>query len=119
MTNIDTRQEHRDSLFLLAQLRVGGQEAPVQVKVRNLSPSGMMAEGGVTVSRGMLVSVELRNVGWVDGTVAWKQGDRLGIAFLDEIDPGRALEPQAIEEGFEPPRFARGTSVRSSDLRKI
>lgn len=87
MTNVDTRQVDRDSLFLLAQLRVDGQDHVTRVKVRNLSAGGMMAEGEVQVLRGALVEVELRNIGWVDGTVAWKQGNRFGIAFVDEIDP--------------------------------
>ena len=87
MSNVDTRQVNRDSLFLLAQLRVDGQDAVHRVKVRNLSAGGMMAEGEVKVMRGALVMVELRNIGWVEGSVAWKQDNRFGIAFVEEIDP--------------------------------
>jgi hypothetical protein len=93
MSNVETRQVDRDSLFLLSRLRVDGQEEPYRVKVRNLSAGGMMAEGDVQVLRGALVEVELRNLGWVDGTVAWKQDNRFGIAFIDEIDPKLAREP--------------------------
>lgn len=93
MSNVETRQVDRDSLFLLAQLRVDGQDSISRVKVRNLSAGGMMAEGDVQVLRGALVEVELRNLGWVDGTVAWKQGNRFGIAFVDEIDPRVARAP--------------------------
>ncbi len=87
MSNIDTRQVGRDSLFLLAQVRVDGQDKVARVKVRNLSAGGMMAEGEIKVMRGARVEVELRNVGWVDGTVAWCQDNRFGIAFVDDIDP--------------------------------
>lgn len=93
MNNVDTRQVNRDSLFLLAQLSVDGQDAVHRVKVRNLSAGGMMAEGAAQVARGQLVHVELRNIGWVKGSVAWKQDDRFGIAFIDEIDPTRARAP--------------------------
>jgi len=93
MTNVDTRQVDRDSLFLLAQLRLAGSEEQYRVKVRNLSAGGMMAEGALTVSRGQLVQVELRNIGWVEGSVAWAQDTRFGIAFIDEIDPKRARAP--------------------------
>ena len=93
MSNVETRQVDRDSLFLLAQLRVDGQDVMSRVKVRNLSAGGMMAEGEVRVMRGALVEVELRNVGWVEGTVAWKQDNRFGIAFVDEIDPRVARAP--------------------------
>ena len=71
MSNVDTRQVNRDSLFLLAQVRVDGQDAVHRVKVRNLSAGGMMAEGEAKVMRGALVMVELRNIGWVEGSVAW------------------------------------------------
>lgn len=97
MSKIDTRQTHRDSLFLLAQLRVEGSGDEHRVKLRNLSTRGMMAEGPVRVSRGELVSVELRGIGWVEGTVAWKQDTRFGIAFVEEIDPAKARVADAGE----------------------
>ena len=93
MTNVDTRTVDRDSLFLLAQLRVDGDQTVYRVKVRNLSPGGMMAEGDVLVTRGSRVHVDLRNIGWVEGSVAWKQENRFGIAFVDEIDPKMARAP--------------------------
>ncbi len=93
MTNLDTRLLDRDSLFLLAQLQLSGSEEQYRVKVRNLSAGGMMAEGAVSVSRGQLVKVELRNIGSVEGAVAWAQETRFGIAFIDEIDPKRARAP--------------------------
>lgn len=93
MNTVETRQVNRDSLFMLAQLRVDGHDNQYRVKVRNLSAGGMMAEGAVNVQRGQLVSVELRNLGWIDGSVAWRQDDRFGIAFHDEIDPSRARAP--------------------------
>lgn len=97
MSNVDNRQVTRDSLFLLAQLKVDGQDAVHRVKVRNLSAGGMMAEGDVKVVRGSLVSVELRNLGWIDGAVAWKQDDRFGIAFVDHIDTADVRAPAASQ----------------------
>ena len=93
MSNGETRTVDRDSLFLGAQLRVEGDKTNFRVKVRNLSAGGMMAEGDVIVQRGALVQIELRNIGWVEGAVAWKQGNRFGIAFTEEIDPKRARAP--------------------------
>ena len=108
MSNVDTRQVNRDSLFLLAQVRVDGQDAVHRVKVRNLSAGGMMAEGEAKVMRGALVMVELRNIGWVEGSVAWKQDNRFGIAFVDEIDPVvvRATGPSPGAD-FDAPRYTR------------
>jgi hypothetical protein len=93
MSNVETRTVDRDSLFLLAQLRVDGDDTIYRVKVRNLSAGGMMAEGDVLVTRGVRVHVELRNIGWVEGSVAWKQESRFGIAFAEEIDPKMARAP--------------------------
>ena len=127
MSNLDTRQVNRDSLFLLAQVRVDGQDATTRVKVRNLSAGGMMAEGESRAVRGSRVAIELRNIGWVEGSVAWKQGDRFGIAFVDEIDPAVVRAPAASTAGgdFEIPRFTRNhqavplSQAEQTRLRKI
>lgn len=127
MSNVDTRQVNRDSLFLLAQVRVDGQDAVSRVKVRNLSAGGMMAEGDSKVIRGSLVAVELRNIGWIEGSVAWKQDNRFGIAFVDEIDPSlvRGPAPPADHAEFESPRYTRNhqavplSQAEQALLRKI
>jgi hypothetical protein len=120
MSHVETRQVDRDSLLLLAQVRVDGSDADYAVKVRNLSAGGMMAEGSVPVARGSLVSVALRNIGWVDGTVAWKQDDRFGIAFVEEIDPKLARAPLvAGPPDLSSPRFTRPPLHPRDSLRKI
>lgn len=87
MSDIDNRQITRDSLFILAELRLVENGDAHRIKVRNLSSGGMMAEGSVRVARGARAWVNLRNAGWVEGDVAWVQDDRFGIAFHQEIDP--------------------------------
>ena len=121
---VETRNLDRDSLFLLAELTIDGAHAPVRVKVRNLSAGGMMAEGPVDVARGSKVTVAIRNIGSVGGTVAWIQGGRFGIAFAREIDPklarvqvygGEKEAPKyaraALDPGFTPPSNARVRKV--------
>ena len=105
MADHDHRQLTRDSLFLLADLRVQGQDDSCRIKVRNLSSGGMMAEGPLKAARGTLVSVHIRNIGWVEGAVAWVQGDRAGIAFAEDIDPMVARAPVTVGEGT--PRFVK------------
>jgi hypothetical protein len=122
MSNIDTRQTHRDSLFLLAQLRVEGSGDEHRVKLRNLSARGMMAEGPVRVSRGELVTVELRGIGWVEGTVAWKQDTRFGIAFVEGIDPAKVRVADAAREptGVSEPHIRATPRARDpKDFKKI
>ena len=87
MSDSDNRNISRDSLFILAEVRLDGRAEEHRVKVRNLSAGGMMVEGPLKAARGARVSVNLRNVGWVEGTVAWVQDNRFGVAFSDEVDP--------------------------------
>lgn len=86
MSNHVYRILPRDSLFVLAELRLQHTGETHSVKVRNLSATGLMGEGDVRVLAGQLISVNLRNLGWVDGRVAWVQESRFGIAFTQEID---------------------------------
>jgi hypothetical protein len=93
MTGVDTRSVARDSLFLLADIRVEQGTEVHRVRVRNLSDGGMMGEGNLRVQRGHRLTIQLRNIGAVVGTVAWVQDDRFGIAFDDEIDSAQARRP--------------------------
>ena len=106
VADIDHRQVGRDSLFLMADLRIEGQAGDHRVKVRNLSARGMMAEGTVRVISGVGVEVNLRSIGWVPGRVAWIQDNRFGIAFLDEVDPREVRAPQAAA-GEHTPRYLK------------
>jgi len=119
MSNSEPRQVNRDSLFLLAQLRVEGDSAEHRVKIRNLSAGGAMAEGEVKVARGARVSVELRNIGWIEGSVAWKQDNRFGIAFTEEIDPKLVRSPVTggADERRKP--YTRTVTPKPGALRKI
>ena len=106
MGDNEHRQIARDSLFVMADMRLDGVGGEFRIKVRNLSSGGMMGEGEVRVQRGALVLIDVRNIGWVEGTVAWVQDSRIGIAFREEIDPKLARAPVApIESGT--PRFVR------------
>ena len=98
MTGVETRGGARDSLFLLADIRVEQSLDVHRVRVRNLSDGGMMAEGNFRVQRGHRVEVGLRNIGNVPGSVAWVQDDRFGIAFDEEVDSQKARRPLQGDE---------------------
>jgi len=110
MTGVDTRHINRDSLFLMAEVRLEGDSACHRVKVRNLSAGGMMAESDLTVVRGARVTVELRNVPVIEGSIAWVQENRFGVAFAQEIDP-RAPRTQVGSGDLATPRFVRPASI--------
>ncbi len=120
----ENRHIGRDSLFLMADMRVDGADGEHRIKVRNLSAGGMMGEGPVRVSRGAIVNVSIRNVGWVEGSIAWVQDNRFGVAFCDEIDPKVArasMIPSDDEELFRPQysRRSMATTPSGGNLRKI
>ncbi|MBH0114757.1 PilZ domain-containing protein [Novosphingobium sp. YJ-S2-02] len=108
MEQSDNRQIPRDSLFLMAELRVDGLDGEHRIKVRNLSAGGMMGEGPVRVVRGAVVEVNIRNLGWVEGSIAWVQESRFGVAFHEDIDPKLARAPvgeTTVDDNA--PRFLR------------
>jgi hypothetical protein len=81
------RETQRENLIASAALRLAGQAEDCPVMIRNLSATGLMAEGDIAVQPGISVSVAVPNIGWVNGMVAWVQDDRFGVAFQQEINP--------------------------------
>jgi len=103
MGDTDQRHLNRDSLFVMAGLRLGGTDEEHRIKVRNLSSGGLMAEAPLRVARGMPLEVEVRNIGWVAGSVAWVQDNRFGIAFAEEIDARAART--SVQQELDPADF--------------
>lgn len=121
MSDNEHRHIARDSLFVLADLRIDGMPGEQRVRVRNLSAGGLMAEGDISVQRGLLVWLNIRNIGWVEGSVAWVQDNRFGVAFREEIDPMVARAPAPAAGAVHAPRFVRPPLARieQGSLRKI
>jgi hypothetical protein len=120
MGESEHRQIARDSLFVLAELRLDGIEGEHKVRVRNLSAGGLMAEGELAPARGQLAWVKVRNIGWREGSVAWVEGNRFGVAFREEIDPKVARAP--VSGGEHTARFTRPplpATAPSGSIRKI
>lgn len=118
MNGTKNRQISRDSLFVMAEMRLDGVEGEHRIKLRNLSAGGMMGEGSVRVTRGVVIWVNIRNIGWTEGTVAWVQDDRFGVAFVDEIDPKVARLP-ANAEGNARVAIRHASPPHHGTLRKI
>jgi hypothetical protein len=93
------RGKNRNSLLVKAVLRFPNTKEEGEVRVRNISSGGLMAEAPLRAPRGEPVEIKLRNIGWVSGKVAWVAESRFGIAFDYPIDPkrqNRALSFRAI-----------------------
>ena len=94
----------RDSLLLTAQFRIS-EKPEAQVRVRNLSSGGLMAEVTSPIPQGTPVEVEVRGVGWITGRIAWCAEGRVGVAFDQEIDPMLARKP--VGQGKNTPSFVK------------
>ena len=87
------RKAARDSLFLTAEVRAEGANGLVNVRVRNLSPGGMMIDSSPVFHEGAKVTAHIRGIGDVTGHIAWIMEERAGVAFDAEIDPRQARKP--------------------------
>lgn len=61
----------------------------VEIKVRNVSASGFMAECAEPVMIGSYIALEIPGVGPVHAQVRWQLGNRMGGMFLDPISLAR------------------------------
>ncbi len=87
------RGADRDSMFLKAILKFPASGEEGEVRIRNLSAGGLMAEATTSTARGDKVEINLRTIGWIRGTIAWIAEGRMGIAFDHAIDPKSARNP--------------------------
>tara|TARA_R110000772_G_scaffold100306_1_gene200526 strand:+ start:1158 stop:1568 length:411 start_codon:yes stop_codon:yes gene_type:complete len=115
-SGLPKRELDRDSLFLSAILRFVDGDDCGEVRVRNLSAGGLMAEAPVIAKRGDKVQLELRNIGRVTGYVAWVAQGRLGIAFDHAIDPKLARKPVG-QSKTELPRYLKSHGQINKPLR--
>lgn len=99
------RHEVRDSLFLIAEFRLAGTRQSEQVRVRNLSAGGLMAEVSSPIAQGTPVELNVRGIGWISGKIAWYAAGRVGIAFESMIDPIMARKP--VSGGTQTPVYVK------------
>ncbi|MEO1045409.1 MAG: PilZ domain-containing protein [Pseudomonadota bacterium] len=104
----DNRTEHRDSLFLLAKIHFSKSAKVVDVRVRNLSAGGMMAESNIYCERGDRVVVKIANLEDIDGRVSWHASGRFGVAFDQPIDPQEARSKKGGDNKYSPSNMHRG-----------
>ncbi len=102
----DKRNEKRDSMLMMAQLRVEGAGSSEKVKIRNLSNSGIQVEGPVLATDGQRAVVTIRQIGDVGGVVTWTKSARIGISFDEPINSG-AARTSLVGDMPEAPRYAR------------
>lgn len=103
------RAGQRDSLLLMAHMTLGSESTPREVRVRNISEGGLMAELPVVVEIGSPVSLDLRGIGPTSGRIAWCTQGRVGVAFDRQIDPKLVRKP--VGGGDSTPDYAKSATV--------
>ena len=73
----------------------------VEVKVRDVSQSGFMAECSDAVQIGSFVALDVPGIGLVEAQVRWQIGQRMGGMFMDPISLAQC-EWAAVES--DPPK---------------
>lgn len=110
------RSTNRSSLFLLGKMGVDGGVSNEAIRIRNLSPTGLMAEAPTMLAVGTAVVVEMKNTPPVKGKVVWATDGRMGIAFNAEIDPAKVRQP--VGKGEDPtPDFLKVPQSRRPGLK--
>lgn len=97
----------RDSLFLQANVYRENGMMLGEVRVRNLSTCGLMAESKLALRAKDDIIVSLRGVGDVPAHVVWAKGNRIGVAFAHEIDPRMARKPVGNDPSKGIPFYVR------------
>lgn len=114
------RKMNRDSLLLKAVLRFSNAQEEYEVRIRNLSAGGLMAEVPNGLSRGERVDVKIQNIGWVGGHVAWAIDGRIGVAFDKVLNPKDARIPVRVSELDVPPYLKKlNEKTASGKLRRV
>ena len=82
------RRSRRSNVLMAATVEFDG--ATVEAKLRNLSKEGALVEGAVLPAIGQEVKFRKGELlAW--GTIAWRAGNRAGIAFAQPLDPESVL----------------------------
>src|SRR6476661_7482713 len=80
-------REPRHRLMRRAISSIDGQT--VEVRLRNMSSMGALAECSVPVAPGVQLTIDIVGVGPIQGVVRWAQSGKFGIHFGEEFDLAR------------------------------
>lgn len=87
LKTFEGRRAVRHSVYLLAAVRAEDGRPLGEVKIRNISSTGMMAETGLPLRKGDAVEIDLRGIGAVQAVVIWRTLHKVALRFDLPIDP--------------------------------
>ncbi len=84
--NSERRRAKRAKVSWPQQLQLGDDPVAVRVRVRNLSPDGVMVDSGLPLAQGEQVRMALTRGQPQDARVVWKEKGRYGLAFNQSVE---------------------------------
>jgi hypothetical protein len=85
-------REPRQRLMRRAMTSIN--EEKVELKLRNISSAGALAECSVSVAPGTELAIDIVGVGPMCGVVRWAQANKFGIQFVQAFDLTRLATKQ-------------------------
>lgn len=76
----DRRSSDRIDVAIWTQLHTKGSEA-YPIRITNVSPAGLMGMTPCPSDEATRITIDLPELGTLDGSIAWRLGDRIGISF--------------------------------------
>jgi hypothetical protein len=76
----DRRSSDRIDVAIWTQIHTKSGEAH-PIRITNISPAGLMGMTPCTSDEASRITIELPELGTLDGSIAWRLGDRIGISF--------------------------------------
>jgi hypothetical protein len=113
------RRQHTRSLRVMRVARVVARDLNTEGlgMVRDVSPGGMMIDAQLDLDLGQPVSIALLDDQELSGTVAWKDGNMLGVQFAEEIPVERILVKPSLKRDGQRTRLPRFAVQKDVELK--
>lgn len=87
--------EKRYSVVLRAEVAMDGSDAPVWVRVINISAGGLMIVAPMDAALSGHVRLTIRHIGDLAGEIVWTKDNCYGVKFDEAIDPVVVMSERA------------------------
>ncbi len=80
----DRRSSERIDVAIWTRIGLSD-DSEYPARITNISTIGLMAMTPCPAAEDISVRVKIAELGWIDGSIAWRMGDRIGIEFDNPI----------------------------------
>lgn len=87
LNDSEMRGSTRSQTMLLAAFWVSGDPTSHQLRVRDISATGLRGVTATQLTKGQEIVLEIRGVGKVEGRIVWASSELIGVQFGEPINP--------------------------------